>query len=200
MDACYELVKADSSCDKDYFSYYTRANKDCGCKTGGGALSVYEDGSKMIDYYKINDTNELTEMMGTRYPAATVGEFMKQAAELGDFVESHEDEMDKNFEKMMGFDEEDVEEWFEHSDRAEQYYKELEAWGNSPSVKAKQAHDMKMINSKKGQALVGAGMEVYNDIENKMEWRQGFTKKGDYEEWVSNDSVKNLLEDLYEVK
>jgi len=107
--------------------------------------------------------------------------------------------MDKNFEKMTGFSEEDAEDWFENSARAKEYYMQLEAWGKSPSVKAKKDHEMKMMASKKGQALMGAGMEVYNDI-GTMKWSSGFAKSGDYEEWVSNDSVKDLLEDLYDVK
>jgi hypothetical protein len=104
--------------------------------------------------------------------------------------------MDAKFEKMFGFNEEDVEEWAESKKGGMKYLKELEAWGQSPSVKAKQAWEKKMMASPEGQALMDAGMGVYNDF-GSIHWRADFTKSGDYEEWVKNEDVADLLEDIY---
>ena len=100
--------------------------------------------------------NELTEMMGTRYPKATVAKFMKQAQDIGHFVETHEAEMDAKLDEMLGFTEEDAEAWAVSKNGGMRYLKELEAWGQSPAVKAKQAWERKMMASPEGQALMGA--------------------------------------------
>ena len=61
VTACYEAVKLDPRCEKDYFTYITRetgqpGNKKCGCKGDGSALSVKLDTrrSKLADYFKID--------------------------------------------------------------------------------------------------------------------------------------------------
>lgn len=46
---------------------------------------------------------------------------------------------------------------------------------------------------------MGAGMEVYNDFDG-IHWRANFNEAGDYEEWVNNEDVADLLEDIYQVK
>ena len=80
----------------------------------------------------------------------------------------------------------------------DKYLPELEAWGQSKSVKANQAQDMKMFMSKEGQAIMHAGEVVLGDFEN-MHWREGFSNRG-YEKWVKNEDLADLLEDIYAVK
>jgi hypothetical protein len=50
--SCYEAVMADSDCQKDYFTYVERGDKNCGCKTGTGALSARSDGN--ADLFQIS--------------------------------------------------------------------------------------------------------------------------------------------------
>ena len=50
--ACYEAVKLDQRCEKDYFTYVTRGDKNCGCKGSNGVLSIRQD--RKADYFKIN--------------------------------------------------------------------------------------------------------------------------------------------------
>jgi len=51
--ACYDAVMADAECQKDYFTYAARGDKNCECKTSDGALSVRAGDSN--DYYVIRE-------------------------------------------------------------------------------------------------------------------------------------------------
>ena len=52
VTACYEAVKLDQRCAKDYFTYVTRGDKNCGCKGSTDVLSIRQDSNG--DYFKIN--------------------------------------------------------------------------------------------------------------------------------------------------
>ena len=56
LDACYELVMKDDRCNKDYFTYATRSDENCGCKTSDEALQIYDQDT--ADYYKILASGE----------------------------------------------------------------------------------------------------------------------------------------------
>ena len=73
-----------------------------------------------------------TELMGVRYKKKYVDKFINRTMELEKFLDKNEDELEKTFDQM--FDTDLIEE-FANSDRADQYFKELEAWGNSPLVR-----------------------------------------------------------------
>lgn len=63
-----------------------------------------------------------------------------------------------DFEKMGR----KAEKFFE-SEKFQKYLPELEAWGQSEAVKAKQAHDEKIANSKFGKALWSSLQKVGED-------------------------------------
>jgi hypothetical protein len=50
VQACYEAVVQDPECSKDYFTYNTRSDQNCGCKKHG-ALNIRDDAD--ADYYRI---------------------------------------------------------------------------------------------------------------------------------------------------
>ena len=52
VTACYEAVKLDQRCAKDYFTYSTRGDKNCGCKGSIDVLSIRQ--ASVADYFKIN--------------------------------------------------------------------------------------------------------------------------------------------------
>lgn len=90
-----------------------------------------------------------------------------------------------------------IEEWADR--RGPAYLRQLEKWGQSKSVLAKQAFEKNVIwPSKKMQALVGDGMKVYEDVQ-EMRWGKEMRADGWYE-WVNNKDLKELFEDAYQVK
>ena len=50
VEKCFQAVLQDPKCEKDYFTYVPRGDKNCGCKTQG-ALSVRSD--VRADYYSV---------------------------------------------------------------------------------------------------------------------------------------------------
>ena len=54
--ACYEAVKLDQRCTKDYFTYVNRGDKNCGCKGSVDALSIRRNNN--ADYFKIEGKNK----------------------------------------------------------------------------------------------------------------------------------------------
>ena len=58
VKACYEAVKADQRCAKDYFTYVTRGDKNCGCKGSSDPLSIRQTNNGG-DYFKIVGTYTL---------------------------------------------------------------------------------------------------------------------------------------------
>eukprot|EP00930_Biecheleria_cincta_P046515 TRINITY_DN32087_c0_g1_i1.p1 TRINITY_DN32087_c0_g1~~TRINITY_DN32087_c0_g1_i1.p1 ORF type:complete len:712 (-),score=69.22 TRINITY_DN32087_c0_g1_i1:124-2259(-) len=64
--ACYFAVLADSRCTKDYFSYVTRGDKNCGCKGGAGELSVRGDDG--ADIYIIHALDQGVESIQSENP------------------------------------------------------------------------------------------------------------------------------------
>merc|ERR1711998_297143 len=82
--------------------------------------------------------------------------------------------------------------------RMGQYFKELEAWGESESVKAKKKHDEKIMNSKFGQGLWESIEKVGEDAQ-KVHWAAGFNQDG-YGEWIKNEDAAMMFEDVYAVK
>jgi len=76
---------------------------------------------------------------------------------------------------------------------------EFMAWLDSPAVHKKQRFEQNVIwPSDEMQDLVKAGMDVGDDVMHA-DWAMGFTNKG-YFEQVSNHDLKELFEDLYEIK
>jgi len=60
--ACYQAVEAEPQCTKDYFTFNSRGDQNCGCKTSNEeVLVVYS--SDLGDCYKItsNDAPTPTE-------------------------------------------------------------------------------------------------------------------------------------------
>ena len=51
VQACYEAVKLDERCEKDYFTYVTRGNENCGCRRSNAVLSIRQN--YRADYFKI---------------------------------------------------------------------------------------------------------------------------------------------------
>ena len=51
VSACFQAVQADSRCAKDYFTYVTRGDRNCGCKGNKGPLNVR--GDRNGDIYRI---------------------------------------------------------------------------------------------------------------------------------------------------
>jgi uncharacterized coiled-coil protein SlyX len=63
--------------------------------------------------------------LGTRYKAKYIKELNKEVNDIVHFIEKNEDKMEDNFEKMLGFDEEDVEKWAMSENGGMKYFKEL---------------------------------------------------------------------------
>merc|ERR1719230_549723 len=89
--------------------------------------------------------DEETELVGKRWDWRHVGPLMEQEGRVMEsFMDIATDkEMKKAWRKMGKGLEATV----------PKYIPYLQAWGESSAVKAKQAHDMKMWTSKKGQRL-----------------------------------------------
>lgn len=52
--SCFEAVMKDARCNKDYFTYVARGDKNCGCKGDAGELHIRGGASDSeADYYKI---------------------------------------------------------------------------------------------------------------------------------------------------
>jgi len=83
------------------------------------------------------------------------------------------------------------------------YLPELEAWGKSKSVKAKKMFEQKvMMNAPTTKALIKAGSEVWEDVQDmtaNKKWGKKMNKNG-VVEWINNEAGADLLEDIYEVK
>ena len=59
--ACYEAVKLDQRCTKDYFTYNTRGDKNCGCKGSGDALIVQL--CYKADYFKFKGMKKFKNIL-----------------------------------------------------------------------------------------------------------------------------------------
>ena len=71
-------------------------------------------------------------------------------------------------------------------------------WFMSEPVQKVHAVEQKIWNSGMGQRLQDSAMHVVEDAM-KMHWEAGFDQDG-YAEWVKNEDVAHLFEDVYEVK
>jgi len=155
----------------------------------------------------VSAQQDLSELMGVRYKKHYIDEATAQIMDIGQFLEKNEKKMEEGIDKM--FDSELIED-FAESDRADQYMKQLEAWGRSPSVRAEQAYEKNVVaKTPEGKALIGAGMKVYGDFANATkgnvvkkdnDFNYFWAKNGDYIEAVNNKFVARVLEDLYDVK
>ena len=65
VGACYEAVKLDERCAKDYFTYSTRGDKNCGCKTSIDALVILLDtqDNKKGDIFKTKSMHEFKNIL-----------------------------------------------------------------------------------------------------------------------------------------
>ena len=56
VTACYEAVKIDQRCAKDYFTYVIRGDQNCGCKGSYDALSIRQDNK--ADYFNMKGMHQ----------------------------------------------------------------------------------------------------------------------------------------------
>jgi hypothetical protein len=80
----------------------------------------------------------------------------------------------------------------------EKYIPHLEAWGNSPAVRIKKWHDERMAKSEMGRDFADSLHVVEEDL-SQIHWAAGFDQDG-YKEWIKNEDLAMLLEDVYQVK
>ena len=66
VESCFKRVMADSRCVKDFFTYVTRGDGNCGCKGSKGALKIR--GDDKADYYSINSTTTVATTKATGAP------------------------------------------------------------------------------------------------------------------------------------
>merc|ERR1712060_219213 len=78
------------------------------------------------------------------------------------------------------------------------YGPEFMQWIQSEEVAAKHAHEEKMMKSKKGQALMREIRHTWEDAQH-VHWAAGFDQDG-YAEWIKNEDVKMMFEDIYAIK
>ena len=129
-----------------------------------------------------------TELVGERWRWDAVGPLMQQEIRimetLGD-MEPEFERAERKIEKML-------------RKRVPKYLPYLEAWGHSPSVRAKQAHDEKIMKSKYGQRMMSAIMKTGEDAM-KVHWTDGMDQDG-YAKWIDNKDAAMMFEDVYEIK
>lgn len=131
---------------------------------------------------------EETELVGERWRWNRVGPLMAQEFRILETLGDIEPEMEdaaRHVKKML-------------RKRVPKYLPYLQAWGESPSVKAKQAHDEKIMSSKFGQRIMKALRETAKDAQT-VHWAEGMDQDG-YAKWIKNEDAAMMFEDVYEIK
>ena len=132
---------------------------------------------------------ELTELVGKRWRWKHIPALMEQEGRVMRDLEDMKPDLEKAAHE--------IEDTFEHY-IIPRYGPELEAWGRSAVVKAKQAHDKKMMKSELGQQFFESLEHVAEDAQT-VHWAAGFDQDG-YAEWIKNEDLAMMFEDVYAVK
>lgn len=81
------------------------------------------------------------------------------------------------------------------------YGADLEAWDASPSVRAAESHERNEVaQSAEFRALMADGRRLYGQAMSgrfDLGWREN--ADGSYDEWISNQSARQIFEELYQV-
>jgi len=138
---------------------------------------------------------EIEEALKVHYPMEAVQEYERQGMHFKEFILTNLPTMEANLHKTLG---PIAERW---SKIGPKYLPELEAWGNSKSVQAKNDYGMNVIMpSQLMHELMEDGEElVENFMDGDLDAGNMFTNEG-YTEWIDNGDLRDILEDLYEVK
>merc|ERR1719163_1306719 len=134
--------------------------------------------------------SEETELVGKRWNWRAVGPLMKQEervmetfADIADDIDW--EKMEKKMQKKMKYIQ-------------KRYGPEMMQWLDSPAVKAKIAHNEKVMESDLGQEFLRSLEQVGQDAKT-VHWAAGFDQDG-YGEWIKNEDLAMMFEDLYAVK
>ena len=132
--------------------------------------------------------SELTELVGKRWRWKHIPALMEQEARvMADLEDMKPDFMEgaDRLEKLGHYIE-------------DRYEDEFMAWLDSPAVKAKIAHNEKVMESDLGQEFLRSLEQVGQDAKT-VHWAAGFDQDG-YGEWIKNEDLAMMFEDLYAVK
>ena len=116
---------------------------------------------------------------------------MRTAEQAKEWYPEHDSEIQERAEKLIGV----------AMDKLPKYLPELEAWEQSDVVQAAEAHKKAMMESPEMKRVMYDAHHVQDSAENHVyEWGQEFKADWSYAEWMSNESLPHLFEDLYQVK
>ena len=132
--------------------------------------------------------DDMNELIGRRWRWRHVGPLMAQ--EMG-IMQDLED-LEPDFERVGRHIYHEVEK------RVPKYLPTFMKWMKSDAVRAKKAHEMKMLRSPKGKALMKAVMHTWDDAQ-KVHWAAGWNQDG-YGEWIKNEDLAMMFEDVYAIK
>ena len=138
--------------------------------------------------------------MGKFYDWESLGKMKKQWEDIKDTYMQNIDKIEEADMKEKARLAEEFEPFGQHfEEMGDAFGDEFMAWMQSSAVQKKQAYERDTIwPSKKMHKLIEAGEHVGEDVMD-MDWAAGFSNKG-YFEQVSNEDMKELFEDIYEVK
>lgn len=131
---------------------------------------------------------EESELIGKRFRWRHIPALMEQERRIGETMES----MKPDFEKMGAKIAASLEGKFE------KYVPELEAWSKSPAMRIKKWHDKQVAKGQNAQDL-GTAMRTVEEDMGMIHWAAGFDQDG-YAEWINNEDLADLLDDVYAVK
>jgi len=138
---------------------------------------------------------ELTEAARKHYSAGAVKKFFGLLGEL----KENDDAWNANFAKEHPHFEEDMEKlgnWM-----GQRYGPDAMEYAMSKSVQKSEDHKQKMFQeSKELHQVMKDGYELYREFETgKIDYGYGFNEDGSYDEYMSNDSIRHVFEELYQL-